>query len=202
MPGAAADRRYVDWFLWARSQGLDDQSCHAAADAAAKVEGKGTDPIQAAIAGARKARQNDFTPSLHRRELCNWYVWALDRHQDPDRALEIANAAALSVERGMTRTQAFDVAMAYAHGQRVRLGPPLSTRLLMDPGCFVLGGALVTLGLALFSGLGGFVLLIALVSFAVPLRSARFVGRFTRMMAIALLIDIGVVVIVALGIRF
>jgi hypothetical protein len=199
LPGASADRRYVDWFMWARGQHLDDASCHAAAAAAVKAEDKSQDALAAASDGVKDAR--NVTPSLHNRELCYWYVWAVDRKHVADRALQIAGAAALSMERGMTRTQAFDVALGAERGEKVRLGHSMATRLLMDPGSFVLGIAVLALALALFTSYGVFGLLIALATFAVPFRAARFVRRFTPMMAIAALVDLAVIVIVALGIR-
>ena len=191
----------MTWFLWARHQGLDDQRCHGAASAALRAERKGTDPVTAAVAGARKARQENVDPSSYWRDLCNWYVWAKEREATPERSLVVAKAAALSVERGMTPTQALEVALAYERGENVRVGPPLSTRFMRDPGCSVLVIALIVLGLVVFSGLPLFFAVLAFFSFVIPLRAARFSGRFTWMMAIALAVDLAAIAAAAAGIR-
>jgi hypothetical protein len=201
-PGTSADRRYVDWFLWFR-EGLDDKHLHGAVMAAMAAEDMGADPVAAAHEAVRSGETRYAKPSLRHQELCNWYVWAIDRKLQPDRALEVAHAAAVSVARGMSRTQALDVAMAYERGEHVRLGPPLLTRLTRDPGLFLLIIALAVLVLALFAGLGKVAILFAFVSLLiVPLQASRFVGRFTPMMAIAILVDLAVIVVVAFGIRF
>src|SRR5437764_4766792 len=148
--------------MWARAQGLDLQRCHGAAHAAIGAERAGKDPLQAAVEGARRARREDIDPSMRRLELCNWYVWAIeDRKIEPGLALDVARAAAKSVERGMTRSQAFDVADAYARGERVRIGPPLVNRVLSDPGCFPLAAAIFVFAVAPFSALRGYFLVLA-----------------------------------------
>lgn len=194
-----SDRRYVDWFMWARAQNLSQLRCHGAAEAAVKAEKSGKDPQPAAIRGAERP-ESEIDMPFRLRELCNWYAWGVeDQKLAPDRALEVAQAAATSVVRGMTPTQAFDVAIAYSQGRRVRLGLPLSTRLLRDPGFFPLAAAIIVFGLAVFAGVPGFFLLIALFSFVVPIRAARFSGMFTKMMAAALLVDLAAIVFVAAG---
>lgn len=187
--------------MWARSQDLGELRCHGAAAAAVKAERTGADPVQAAVHGANLPESEIDMPA-RMRELCNWYAWAVEEQKlAPPRALEVARACATAVVRGTPRAQAFDVAMAYAQGKHVRLGPPLTTRLLRDPGFFPLAAAILVLVLAVFAGLSRLFLLIALFSFVVPLRAARFTGLFTWMMAAALLVDIATIVLVAAGLH-
>ena len=195
------DRRYVDWYLWARNEQQDLRGGHGAAAAAVKAERSGADPVQAAVAGARKAQREDADPSVRVRELCNWYLWAIDdRKMPPDQGLALAQRVAKAFQQGLNHSQAFDMALAISRGERVR-GLSLVNRVTRDPGLFVFVVAVVVFFLAIFSGLGAFFLLIALFSFVVPLRSARFVGRFTPMMALALIVNIATIVAVALGLK-
>jgi hypothetical protein len=188
--------------MWARSSGESELRSHGAAEDAVKAERGGKDPAEAAKRGANKP-EVQIAPAPRMRELANWYAWAVDsQHLPSDRALDVARAAATAVVRGMSHSQAFDVALAYAQGKRVRLGPPLSTRLMRDPGCFPLGAAILVLGLALFAGLPFIVLLIAFFSFAIPLRAARFAGFFSWMMAAALVVDVAAIAVVVSGWHF
>ena len=103
--GASAEQRYLDWYMWARAKGMPEQACHGAAGAAVKTEDAGGDSAQAAVAGAIKAERQDIDPPASRRELCNWCAWAVeDQKLPPGRALAVAHAAVVSVERGMTRS--------------------------------------------------------------------------------------------------
>jgi len=188
--------------MWARAQALDQQRCHGAASAAVKAERAGTDPSHDAVEGAQRAHREEIDPSVRLRELGNWYAWAIeDQKLAADLALDVARAAATSVVRGMSQTQALDVALAYSRGQHVRMGPPITDRLLRDPGCFPLAAAVVILVLALVSGLPGFFLILAFLSFVVPLRAARFRSVFTWMMGAALLVDVATIVIIAFGFK-
>jgi hypothetical protein len=187
--------------VWARNEHQDLRAAHGAAGAAVKAERSGADPVQAAVAGARKAEREDANPSVRVRELGNWYVWAIDDRKMPtDQALALAQKVAKAFQQGLNHSQAFDMALAISRGERVR-GLSLVGRVTRDPGLFVFVVAVVVFLLAIFSGLGAFFVLIALVSFVVPLRSARFVGRFTPMMALAMLVNIGTIVVVALGLK-
>jgi len=195
------DRRYVDWYIWARNGQQDLRGGHGAAAAAVKAERSGADPGQAAVAGARKAQRDEADPSVRIRELCNWYLWAIDDcKMPPDQALALAQRVAKAFQQGLNHSQAFDMALAISRGERVR-DLSLVDRVARDPGLFVFVVAVVVFLLAIFSGLGGFFVLIALFSFVVPLRSARFVGRFTPMMALALLVNVATIVVVALGVK-
>ncbi len=195
------DRRYVDWYVWARNEQQDLRAGHGAAAAAVKAERSDADPFQAATAGARRAQREDIDPSVRIRELCNWYVWAIDdRKMPPDQALALAQRVAKAFQQGLNHSQAFDMALAISRGERVR-GLSLVDRITRDPGLFVFVVAVVVFFLAIFSGLGAFFVLFALISFVVPLRSARFVGRFTPMMALALLVNIATIVVVALDLK-
>lgn len=197
----SADRRYVDWYLWARNEQRDLIEAHGAAAAAVKAERSGADPVPAAVAGARTAGRGGIQPGVRTRELCNWYDWALnDRKLAPDQALSLAQRVAKAYQRGFNHAQSSDMALAISRGENAR-GPSLGFRVTRDPGFVVFLVAIAVLLLAIFSGLGAFFLLIALFSFAVPLRSARFARRLTPMMALALVVDMATIAVVAFGVR-
>lgn len=199
---ASEDQRYVDWYMWARSQDMNAQACHGAARAAVKAEKSMADPAQAAVAGGVKANRDDQQPSTMRKELCNWYSWAIeDRKLPPERALEVARAAAISVQRGESRSKAMDTALAYERGEKVRLGPPPLLRLIRDPGAGYLVVALVVLALALFTDIGFATVLLALGALLIPGRSLQLGGRFTWLMGVAFVLNLAALTVVAIGLR-
>ncbi|MEA2628209.1 MAG: hypothetical protein QOJ10_669 [Chloroflexota bacterium] len=201
-PGASREQRYIDWFLWARGQQLDDQRCHGAAGAALRAETVGQEPTQAAVTGARKAQREDISPKTYERELCNWYVWATTRNPNSDEALAVAKAVATAIDRGMSQPQALDIALAYERGDRsVRLGFPLWKRLLRDPGTWLSGLALLLLVLAAFTEYRLEVGVLSLLMFAVPIRARKFLGRFTPMLGVATLLNLLVLAAIALNIK-
>jgi hypothetical protein len=193
--GSGPDSIYARWFVWARQLGHREEVSHLAAAAALQAGARNEDPLSAAEATLRSPGRS--TPSVpdRLRELCYWYQWAVEEKLTEPNAMETASAAARSVALGMTRLEAADVAIAYSRGDRsVQIGLLPIDRFFRDPGFVSVIFACIVFTAAVFidrSIVGVVVAMGAGLGSLAPLYGARFQGRLTRLMGVALLINAG-----------
>ena len=101
------ERRYAEWFAWARQHlGADSLAAHEAAEAALEAARSGQDDQLAAAAASRAARGSTRLAALNvparRRTYAEWYDWARTATGQTSEQLHVAAAAALrAMEAGL-----------------------------------------------------------------------------------------------------